>query len=72
MTDPSLDLCAEAIAITIRRRQISTTSLQRALYATGRTVGYGLCALLLARMEIEGIVGRVDAERRRDVLRRLI
>lgn len=57
-----------AIALVIRDRITSTTRLQRRLYAAGETVGYSRCAWFMARMEFEGIVGRVNDERRREVL----
>jgi S-DNA-T family DNA segregation ATPase FtsK/SpoIIIE len=62
-------LYARAVAVVIRARRTSTTGLQRHLcVGDGEVIGYNRCAWLLARMEYDGIVGRIDSENRRDVL----
>jgi DNA segregation ATPase FtsK/SpoIIIE-like protein len=62
-------LYTQAVAAVIRERQTSTTGLQRHLCAgDGELIGYNRCAWFRARMEHDGIVGRVDNENRRDVL----
>ena len=63
------DLYARAVAVAIRERRTSTTGLLRRLCAgDGKLIGYNRCAWFLARMEYDGIVGRIDSENRRDVL----
>jgi S-DNA-T family DNA segregation ATPase FtsK/SpoIIIE len=63
------DLYTLAVALVLRERRTSTTRLQRHFQTPdGECVGYNRCAFYLARMELEGIVGRVDTENRRDVL----
>jgi DNA segregation ATPase FtsK/SpoIIIE-like protein len=57
-----------AVASVMRQTWISTTKLMRVF---GEPIGYNRCAYFLARMEIEGIVGPIDDEFRRDVLRRI-
>jgi DNA segregation ATPase FtsK/SpoIIIE-like protein len=69
--DGRIALYDVAIALVIRDRQTSTTQLQRDLYGEGFTVGYNRCALFMAQMELEGIVGRLDNARKREVLRRV-
>lgn len=65
--NPLYDL---AVALVGRERRVSTAGLFRAINGRveGVRVGYNLCALLLARMELDGIVGRIDSENRRAVL----
>jgi DNA segregation ATPase FtsK/SpoIIIE-like protein len=65
-------LYAVAVGAVLRSAWTNTTSLQRALYKAAQgAVGYNRCALILAQMEIAGIVGRVDSENRREVLAKL-
>lgn len=62
-------LYAVALGAVLRTAWTSTTSLQRALHkASQGLVGYNRCALILAQMEVAGIVGRVGADNRREVL----
>ena len=66
---PSDNLYALAVAVVIRERRTSTARLMRYLGGeAGEPVGYNRCAYFMARMELEGIVGRIDSENRREVL----
>lgn len=66
---PPDNLYALAVAVVIRERCTSTARLMCYLGdEAGEPVGYNRCAYFMARMEIEGIVGRIDSENRREVL----
>lgn len=56
----------EVVGAVMRQDIMSTTFLMR---LTG--LGYNRCAYLVACMEVDGIVGRIDLLNRREVLRRL-
>ncbi len=64
----TLDLYTLAVARVLRQRRTSTTRLMGFVSEEEDCISYNRAAFFLARMELEGIVGRVDMENRRDVL----
>lgn len=58
----------QAVALVLQERETSTSALQRTMYGHGIVLGYNRCALFMARMEHDGIVGRINSKNRRAVL----